>query len=69
MLKPGDRLREGPYTFWKVRAVTAQGAELWSAHRNSNRFVFWTDPTWGELVRFHKGFEGKPWWERLQDPD
>jgi hypothetical protein len=69
MLKPGDRLREGRYTFWKVQAVTAQGVELWSAGWKSTRFVFWADPYLGVLVQFHKGSEGKPWWERLQDPD
>jgi len=52
MLKPGDRLREGQHTFWKVMAVTAQGAELWSAGWKSTRFVFWADPTWATWFSF-----------------
>jgi hypothetical protein len=68
MLKPGDRLREGQYTFWKVQAVTAQGAELWSVHRNTRMVLLWANPLWADLVLFHKGAEGKPWWDRLLDP-
>lgn len=72
MLKPGDRLRETQTTFWKVQAVTEQGVLLWDASRNATKFASWAAPFWsnlGEKALYHKGSPGKPWWQRLTDPD